>query len=189
MIDKDIRILVVEDNMTDAVLLQRQLNKIFSNPEITISNTLENLLYTAKTFIPEIIFTDFNLGTFTGIEVMKEIKEIFPEIPIIIVTGALEEEEYLNNMILQSASGFFLKKNMNKLSSRMRPYIENILDDRSYELENLRKQQERVQKLERLHATLKEAANLDPEQTDPKMLDYYKQIIQDMNDDLDTILH
>ncbi|WP_053970968.1 response regulator [Mangrovimonas sp. ST2L15] len=185
MTTKPIRILIVEDSITDSALIQRQLEKIFTEPEIRVSDSLLNVRYTAKTFFPEMVFTDYDLDGFTGEDVLLTFKELFPRIPIIVITGTLNSEELAANAILNGASGFFLKKNMNELADRMKPVINKILTERKEFFERMEEEQKRRDKLQRVHALLKEASKPTDQEN---VKEYYEKLLKEISDNLDTII-
>ncbi|MDB2385159.1 response regulator [Polaribacter sp.] len=185
MIARSPRILIVEDSYTDAALLQRQLKRVFEEPEIVIANSLENLRYTTKTFIPEFIFTDYNLGSFTAEDVLQSIRELFKDIPIIVVTGTIGNEEIAANAILKQANGFFLKKDMKNLHIRMLPLLNEIIKEHEQTLEKIAVEKQKTEKLNRIHAILKEASKPNkPEGVE----EYYEKLLKEIGENIETII-
>ncbi|RCS27762.1 response regulator [Polaribacter sp. WD7] len=185
MIKLSPRILIVEDSYTDAALLQRQLEKIFEEPEIVMANSIDNLSFTTKTFVPEIIFTDFDLGNFTAEDVLISIRNLFKDIPIIVVTGTIGNEEIATNIILKRANGFFLKKDMKNLHVRMEPLLLDILEKNKFALAKIAKEKERLEKLNRIHSILKGAAQPNK----PKGVEeYYEKLLKEIEENIETII-
>lgn len=127
MITIPLRILLVEDNDTDALLIKRHLKKLVEKPEIRLVEGLEACRHELVTFIPDLVISDYNLPTCTGMEVLQLSQEIDPHLPLIFITGTIDDEELAANTILAGASGYILKKNMNHLDQRLRPLLKKVV--------------------------------------------------------------
>src|SRR5690625_271958 len=127
MITIPLRILLVEDNDTDALLIQRHLKKIVEKPQIKLVEDLESCRQELVHFIPDLVISDYNLPTCTGMEVLQLTKEIDPQLPFIFITGTIDDEELAANTILAGASGYILKKNMKHLDQRLRPLLKKVV--------------------------------------------------------------
>ncbi len=127
MITIPLRILLVEDNETDALLIERQLKKIVERPQIKLVEDLESCRYELVHFIPDLVISDYNLPTCTGMEVLQLTQEIDPQLPFIFITGTIDDEELAANTILAGASGYILKKNMKHLDQRLRPLLKKVV--------------------------------------------------------------
>ena len=75
MIDTPLRILIVEDLVSDAFLVQKQIKKFCSNVEISVSDKELSLSVALKQFVPDIVVSDFNLEGFTGFDVIRQVKD------------------------------------------------------------------------------------------------------------------
>ena len=120
MISIPLRILLVEDNDTDALLIQRHLRKLVESPQIEVVEDLEACRHQLVNFVPDLVLSDYNLPTCTGMEVLKLSQEIDPELPLIFITGTIDDEELAANTILAGASGYILKKNMKRRKNNAR---------------------------------------------------------------------
>ena len=118
-----LKILLVEDNGNDVVLITRQIEKIVDNPQIEVATTLEVVKKKLNDFVPNIILCDYNLPTCTGMEVLELSRRISPSTTFIFVTGTINDEELAANTILSGASGYILKKNINLLSEKLKPFF------------------------------------------------------------------
>lgn len=127
MINIPLRILLVEDNDTDALLIQRQLRKLVEEPQIEVVEDLEACRHQLVNFVPDLVISDYNLPTCTGMEVLRLSQEIDPDLPLIFITGTIEDEELAANTILSGASGYILKKNMKELDQRLRPLLKKVV--------------------------------------------------------------
>ncbi|SCY35633.1 CheY chemotaxis protein or a CheY-like REC (receiver) domain [Nonlabens sp. Hel1_33_55] len=186
MIKEPLKILVVEDNFTDVALIQRQIRKCIQDPEIVVSDKIIQTRHAMKTFIPDVVFTDFQLVGFTGLEVIENVQEIYPNIPIIVITGTLNDEELAAKVVMQGASGFLLKKNMSKLHERLEPMLKRILEDKAVVLLKLEKERKEREKLNEIQSLLKEAAQ--SHNSSEYTQDYYKKILMGIEDRIKTII-
>lgn len=57
MITQPLKILVVEDQVTDAALIQRQIRKCVEDVEITVTDNLLSFRHALKTFIPDFVLS------------------------------------------------------------------------------------------------------------------------------------
>ena len=127
MITIPLRILLVEDNDTDAMLIQRQLKKLVEKPQIKLVEDLESCRRELVSFIPDLVISDYNLPTCTGMDILQLSQEIDPHLPFIFITGTIDDEELAANTILAGASGYILKKNMKQLDQRLRPLLKKVV--------------------------------------------------------------
>ena len=118
-----LKILLVEDNGNDVMLITRQIQKIVENPQIEVATTLEMIEKKLANFFPNIILCDYNLPTCTGMEVLELSRRISPATTFIFVTGTINDEELAADTILSGASGYILKKNINLLGEKLKPYF------------------------------------------------------------------
>lgn len=88
-----IRIIIIEDDSADMRIITHHLNQAF--PHITI-RAIEQVTQCADAlqgFEPDIILSDFKLGAQTAYDVQKIATEFCPDVPIIVLTGALTEQD------------------------------------------------------------------------------------------------
>jgi len=130
MIQEKINILLVEDNRTDAILIERQIKKILSNPKIFHAYTFEDFENSLITSEPDIILSDYQLNEFTGLEILRRVQKTKSHIPFIFITGTINNEELAAQSILTGATGYFLKKNINELHKKILPHFENVIENK-----------------------------------------------------------
>ncbi len=143
MIDTPLRILIVEDLVSDAFLVQKQIKKFCSNVEISISDKELSLSVALKSFVPDFVVSDFNLEGFTAFDVIEIVREFNKDIPIIIITGNLNNEEKAAELIMKGASGFFLKENLNTLDVKLQPLFEKFISEKEELMKRLERQREK----------------------------------------------
>lgn len=113
--DKELRILMLEDVSSDAELIEHALRKgniYFISKHV---DSKENFIRELNDFVPDVILSDFNLPAFNGLEALAIVTKGFPDIPFILVTGALGEERAVE-VLKSGASDYILKNNLSRLS-------------------------------------------------------------------------
>ena len=133
----NLNFLLVEDLVSDTFLLQRQLKKISHNPEIRFVDSEISLINALKTYIPDMVITDFNLVGMNAFDVIKIIKNYNDKIPVVVITGNLKFESDKEELLKKGAKGFFLKEPINTLNERLLPLFKEIVDSDKDKLERL----------------------------------------------------
>ena len=127
MINTSLRILLVEDLKTDAALIKRQIKKVVKSPEIKQTENVEGCKELLLNFAPDVVLSDFNLPTCTGLDILELVKEHDENINLIFITGTINDEELAANTILNGASGYILKKHMNNLGEKLEPLLKKVV--------------------------------------------------------------
>lgn len=127
MITTPLRILLVEDNESDVILTRRTIKKIVERPEIEVVEDIQGCRENMLNFVPDVVISDYNLPTCTGLDVLQLVQDIDPEVPIIFLTGTVNDEELAANTILAGAWGYILKKHMDHLEDRLRPLLKKVV--------------------------------------------------------------
>jgi CheY-like chemotaxis protein len=127
MIRTPLRILLVEDNEADVIITKRSINKLVEAPVIEVVEDLSSCREKLINFIPDLVISDYNLPTCTGLEVLELVQEKDPALPLVFLTGTVHDEELAANTILAGASGYILKKHMNKLEEKLKPLLKKVV--------------------------------------------------------------
>lgn len=90
------KILVIDDDTDICLLLRRFLSK--NNYEVAIAHDGSTGLALLQEFKPDLIMTDFRLGDTDGGTILLKIKEIFPFVPVLIITGYSDIKVAVNVM-------------------------------------------------------------------------------------------
>ncbi len=80
-------------------------------PEVEILFTASgaaDLLHKLESLKPDVLLLDINMPEMNGIEAARKVKELYPDIRIIMLT-VFDEEEKVFDSILSGASGYLLK--------------------------------------------------------------------------------
>jgi diguanylate cyclase (GGDEF)-like protein/PAS domain S-box-containing protein len=110
---RQIRVLHVEDNPLDAMLVARALQKAGYDIDLSRVQTEEEYRAALES-IPEIVICDYALPQFDGLRALEILKQTHPEIPFILVTGTIGEEKAAEITRL-GASDYLLKEHLARL--------------------------------------------------------------------------
>lgn len=88
-----IKLLLVENNPGDLLLLRQYLNETdFAPVDLTVCNRLSAALQRLEETTFEVILLDLSLPDSQGIETVRRIHSLAPSAPIVVLTGAVDEE-------------------------------------------------------------------------------------------------
>ncbi|MEX1201106.1 MAG: GGDEF domain-containing response regulator [Methylophaga sp.] len=121
-----LRSLIVEDVEDDVQLLVRALQQSGYEPHYTCVDTKESLVDALKS--PwQIVFSDFTMPSFNGIEALEIVRETDPDLPFIFVSGTIGEERAVE-AVRFGAQDYILKNNLKRLSASVpRELRESVL--------------------------------------------------------------
>lgn len=111
---KPFRILMLEDSVTDAELVQRMLLKERMDFEFKLALTKAEFLQALGEFDPEVILADNSLPQFSASEALKIVQEQHSHLPFILVTGSVSEE-FAADIIKLGADDYILKDRLIRL--------------------------------------------------------------------------
>jgi PAS domain S-box-containing protein len=108
-----LNILLVEDDMIDAMEFRRAISK--SNveiQEIIVCKYAEEAITTLETWLPTCIFIDYQLPKTNGLDLLKKIKQMVPKLPVIVLTSQ-GDERIAVEMMKAGAMEYFPKSEVN----------------------------------------------------------------------------
>jgi CheY-like chemotaxis protein len=111
-----IRILILEDRASDADLVEYELMQ--SGIAFTARRTMneKEFLLACEEFCPDLILSDYDLPQYNGALALAEAKRRLPEVPFILVTGALDkDEEQFSKILAGGAADVVLKSSLDRL--------------------------------------------------------------------------
>jgi two-component system cell cycle sensor histidine kinase/response regulator CckA len=91
-LDDRFRILLVDDNPDDRLLIRRALTREFAELEISEVGDPESLARAIEAGPYDLVITDYGLGFTDGFALLDSLKSQWPECPVILCTGTLSEE-------------------------------------------------------------------------------------------------
>lgn len=128
--ETSLHILIIEDVDTDAELIMRELRKANLNFTVSRVETKQHLIEVLEAASIDIILSDFSLPGFNALEALKLSKQLVPEIPFILVTGA-QSEEIAVNCIKEGAEDYILKNSLTRLPSSVVNAVKSLENRRS----------------------------------------------------------
>lgn len=111
---KTIRLLIIEDMEDDALLILHELRKGGFEPVFTIVDTEEDMVEALKAQAWDIIISDYFLPRFNGFEALRTAKNHDPDIPFILISGAIGEDIAVAAM-KAGAHDYLMKDNLKRL--------------------------------------------------------------------------
>jgi two-component system sensor histidine kinase/response regulator len=109
--DKNIRILILEDRVSDADLIEFELQEEGIAFTSQRTETERDYVQALLEFSPDLILSDYDLPQYTGYLALVEAKRLCPDVPFILVTGAIGEDDGLRSKIIAQGARECISKN------------------------------------------------------------------------------
>lgn len=106
--DHPMRLLMIEDNPSDAILLQVTLDELGDYYEITQVQRLADGLSVLSERQFDLLFLDLSLPDSLGISTLTKVLAIVPNLPVIILSG-LDDEDLAIKAVQTGADGYLVK--------------------------------------------------------------------------------
>jgi len=131
----ELKILLLEDTLSDAELLEHSLRRggiAFAALRVDTGPAFERAL---DEFKPDIVLADYNLPSYSGRTALDYVLRVHPGIPVIMVTGAIGEEMAVE-LLKAGARDYILKDRMARLPAAVRRVLaEKQEEQRRHEAE------------------------------------------------------
>lgn len=127
--DKELRVLLLEDDELDAELTERQLHKAGIAFVGRRAATRDDFIAGLAEFRPDLILADYSLPGFDGLSALKITREQAPTVPFIFVTGVMGEE-FAIDTLHQGAADYVLKGHLSKLGPAVSRALQEAEDRR-----------------------------------------------------------
>ncbi len=127
--DKELRILILEDVPTDAELIQFELTEAGTTFIPMCVADRGAYVKALDEFSPEIILSDYSLPSFDGITALKIAVSKSPDVPFIFVSGALGEETAIE-LLKQGATDYVLKSRLSRLAPAVTRALQEVEERR-----------------------------------------------------------
>jgi len=109
-----VRVLIVEDSDSDAVLINRELGRLTPPPDVQHVRTRPAFVAALDGFAADVILSDHNIPGFSGWEALELAQRTRPDVPFILVTGSLDEETAVR-YLKGGAADYILKDRLVRL--------------------------------------------------------------------------
>jgi signal transduction histidine kinase len=110
-----VRILHLEDSAEDHELVRFALRRSLMECELTMVDRLEDLPRLLNEQHFDIVLADYHLPGFTGLDAWAAVRQSHPDLPFILLSGAIGEEAAVNAMH-RGVSDYLLKDSMHRLA-------------------------------------------------------------------------
>jgi two-component system cell cycle sensor histidine kinase/response regulator CckA len=117
-----IKVLVLEDNPTDAALMERELRCAGFEPECLRVETEEAFLKHLTSEV-DLVLSDYSLPQYDGFQALERVRESGLDLPFILVSGSLGEETAVAAM-RKGAADYLLKDRLTRLGQAARQALE-----------------------------------------------------------------
>src|SRR5579871_1446979 len=148
--DKRLDILLIEDEITDADLLVRELDRAGLHCSATRVDTEAGLREALRSSVPDIVLSDFTLQSeFDGMAALAIVREMLPDTPFVFVSGTIGQDRAIE-AIKGGATDYVLKGNLGRLPLAVSRALEEAEQKRRW-----RSTQQALQRSkDRLHSLL-----------------------------------
>jgi signal transduction histidine kinase len=146
-VNETVRVLLVEDDEDDAVLLRSALEHGGLAAEVDRIETPEALEAALQNDRYDIVVSDYCLPGFTGRQALEIVQQARRDLPVIIVSGSVPEEVIVQ-AVKAGARDYLMKPNLTRLAVAVEREIQEAEDRR--ERRNLEEQLRHAQRLESL---------------------------------------
>jgi signal transduction histidine kinase len=121
--EHELRILHLEDSPQDAAFVRRELRRTGMSVNVRCVDTREAFVEQLEKFQPDLIISDYQLPSFDGLTALALLREEFPELPFILVSGYVGEDRAAE-ALRSGATDFLLKAS---LSARLVPSVQRAM--------------------------------------------------------------
>jgi two-component system, NarL family, sensor histidine kinase UhpB len=111
---KPLRILMLEDNRLDALVIQKALSKISWPTEVTLTSNAVEYIEKLHQQDYDLILSDYQLPNFDAVKALQARNKKSSSIPFILITGAVSEEVAIL-VLKEGADDYILKDRMQRL--------------------------------------------------------------------------
>jgi DNA-binding NtrC family response regulator len=133
--DGDLKLLLLEDREEDFYIISRALRRDGLEFEAQRIDSVEAYEQALLEFDYDLIISDFNLPGFSALQALDLLRESRPEVPFIVVSGSIGEEQAVE-LIRHGAADFLMKDRLARLPHVVRRELrEAVLRERQRSLE------------------------------------------------------
>ena len=125
-------LLFVEDSKEDIELALRALKRDGIETRarhVDCEAALREALGAAR---PDAVLSDFSMPAFDGLQALRVVREVAPDVPFIFVSGTIGEERAIE-AIRMGATDYILKSNMRRLGTAVKRALSEAAERRQYE--------------------------------------------------------
>ncbi|NOQ22511.1 MAG: PAS domain S-box protein [Candidatus Aegiribacteria sp.] len=151
---KILRVLIVEDVLSDAELAERELKTVLENYTVQVVDTEEGFHRALEAFKPDLIISDYTLPLFDAISALRIKQRKCPLTPFVILTGSMNEDIAVDCM-REGADDYVIKQHIKRLGQA----VLKALEKKNVELESRRTLRELQESEEKFRGVCSAAQN------------------------------
>lgn len=119
-------IMIVDDSVSVVKYLEDIINRRIGGFKVRTSFSAEDGLASAQEMPPDLLLLDISLPRMNGIDACKKFRELFPNLPIIIITAELDPINQ-TRAFQAGASDFIIKPfNAEQILSHISIHLKNV---------------------------------------------------------------
>jgi two-component system cell cycle sensor histidine kinase/response regulator CckA len=115
-VSRSLRLLHIEDNEDDGLLVVRHLKRVGFDPSALRVETAHDMRAALLTGSWDLIISDWSLPNFSALDALLVLKESARDVPLIIVSGTIDEETAIH-ALRSGARDFLVKSKLSRLGS------------------------------------------------------------------------
>lgn len=120
-----VRILLLEDSDLDAELIERELGRGGLEYVLRRERCGGGFERALREFSPRVILSDYRLPDYDGAQALERARQVCPEVPVILISGAVGEEKTVE-LLKGGATDFVLKDRLGRLGSAVRRALREV---------------------------------------------------------------
>ena len=144
VVSQPIKVLIIEDNPVDADLEVMELRRAAIPVEHRVADDEPQLKSVLRDFRPDVILCDLALRDMSGVQAIRIAHPLDPNIPAIIVTGSVTEQQAAVAMH-SGAVDYILKSNLQRLGVAVLRAVDDAVQKKQHALVRWRLDQAREQ--------------------------------------------
>ena len=120
-----VRFLIIEDSRASVGFIVKKLREQFPEMVYDVEDKLEEIKYILGTQEYDIILCDYVLDGFTALDVIRIKNSKAPDIPLILLSGEIKEEDAID-ALKKGAADFISKSNISRLNTSVFRELEKL---------------------------------------------------------------
>jgi PAS domain S-box-containing protein len=146
-----VKVLLLEDNPSDANLIMRCLNKSELNVTYKTADKKEDFINLLNVFHPDIVLSDYYLPDIDGLTALNIIRNLDEDLPCIVLSGIIGEEKAVDIMKM-GAHDFIIKDKLTRLVPAIKRGLQefNIKKEYKKNIELLKQSEKNLKKSQEL---------------------------------------
>jgi PAS domain S-box-containing protein len=117
--DSKLHILILEDDAADFELIEHELGQSGIEFEVRWAQDQSSFLRALAEYLPDLLIADYSLPGFDGLSAMELARQRYGEIPVIMVSGSVGEEQVIETL-KSGATDYVLKQRLSRLTHVVR---------------------------------------------------------------------